>query len=102
MKVIGSYRGGREVVGVVKGNEEVCYLDEGVNGDGCDEFKIEVGKEDVIEFGKEVGFWREEEGKLVEIENDEEDMVEKFMGGVEKKFGKDWICKGVEDYEIVE
>lgn len=70
--VVGSYRGDSEcVVNTLVGDDKKCELNNGINGDGCDEFSFEKGIDEVIKIGIDIGLWKLEDNKLVELYEDE-------------------------------
>jgi len=69
-KVIGSYRGCEDVVCKLVGNSKRCEFIEDVNGDGNGEFIFGEGIDKIVKKGVEVGLWKEDGDKLVEVDDE--------------------------------
>jgi hypothetical protein len=81
--IIDSYRGGMTKVAVLVGDENSSETVEGINGDGSDEFTFSKGFEDVVNYGKSIGLWKEQDTEqgpaLVVVDSDKWDQ---FYDGV--------------------
>ena len=75
--VIGYYMGGLDVVNTLEGDDKKCELNNGINGDGCDEFQFSVGIDEIVKIGTDIGLWKLTDGQLVEV-CDEDDNIDKW------------------------
>lgn len=75
LNIIDSYRGQKDVVARLVGDEKNSETVDGVNGDGSDEFRFSgVSFNSAVNYGTEIGLWKEDgEGNLVVLDSDKWD-----------------------------
>lgn len=76
LNIIDSYRGQKDVVARLVGDDKNSETVDGVNGDGSDEFRFPgVSFDAAVEYGTEIGLWKEDgEGNLVVLDSNKWDM----------------------------
>ena len=75
LNIVDSYRGQRDVVAVLVGDDKSSETIDGVNGDGSDEFEFPgVTFDAAVAYGTEIGLWKEDgEGNLQVLNSDKWD-----------------------------
>ena len=75
LNIVDSYRGQRDVVAKLVGDEERSETIDGINGDGSDEFQFPgVSFDAAVAYGTEIGLWKEDgEGNLQVLDSDKWD-----------------------------
>ena len=75
LNIVDSYRGQRDVVARLVGDDKSSETIDGVNGDGSDEFEFEgVSFDAAVAYGTEIGLWKEDgEGNLQVLDSDKWD-----------------------------
>lgn len=69
-KIMDSYRGELDVVSRLVGNSKRCCIVDGVNGDGCDEFILWEGIDEIVKKGVEGGLWKINRNKLEVVDSE--------------------------------
>ena len=75
LNIVDDYRGQRDVVAVLVGDDKSSETIDGVNGDGSDEFEFQgVPFDAAVAYGTEIGLWKEDgEGNLQVLDSDKWD-----------------------------
>lgn len=75
LNIVDDYRGQRDVVAVLVGDDKSSETIDGVNGDGSDEFEFPgVTFDAAVAYGTEIGLWKEDgEGNLQVLDSDKWD-----------------------------
>ena len=75
LNIVDSYRGQRDVVAKLVGDDKSSETIDGVNGDGSDEFQFPgVSFDAAVDYGTEIGLWKEDgEGNLQVLDSDKWD-----------------------------
>ena len=72
LNIVDDYRGQRDVVSTLVGDDKNSENIDGVNGDCSDEFELPgVSFDDAVAYGTEIGLWKEDgEGNLQVLDSD--------------------------------